>query len=255
MTQQDARDSPARTFLRPGDQFPPTVAIPTHPPIRSRHFQRAALAPPRLGGAGRSRKSRRRARARWDGERYERKSWSLLRPSAEGIQTRDGFARQALRSGAVSPVCRFLPFLGPPASGAAEPLAFRLHQPGRRPKPAAMHETRTSGSPSAMVRPAHIATTFRQGPEATNDGSRTGRHHLHATASSRPTGLRPSFRPRPPLTAPSHHALIRLGSGNDEDGRAWVDRSASRHDSRVKPRQWQQNFSDRVEPRQRPWSA
>ena len=43
MTQQDARDSPARTFLRPGDQFPPTVAIPTHPPIRSRHFQRAAL--------------------------------------------------------------------------------------------------------------------------------------------------------------------------------------------------------------------
>ncbi len=28
----------------PGDQFPPTVAIPTHPPIRSRHFQRAELA-------------------------------------------------------------------------------------------------------------------------------------------------------------------------------------------------------------------
>ena len=46
MTQQDARDSPARTFLRPGDQFPPTVAIPTHPPIRSRHFQRAALVFP-----------------------------------------------------------------------------------------------------------------------------------------------------------------------------------------------------------------
>ena len=46
MTQQDARDSPARTFLRPGDQFPPTVAIPTHPPIRSRHFQRAALVSP-----------------------------------------------------------------------------------------------------------------------------------------------------------------------------------------------------------------
>ena len=44
MTQQDARDSPTRTFLGPGDQFPPTVAIPTHPPIRSRHFQRAALA-------------------------------------------------------------------------------------------------------------------------------------------------------------------------------------------------------------------
>ena len=43
MTQQHARDSPARTFLMPGDQFPPTVAIPTHPPIRSRHFQRAAL--------------------------------------------------------------------------------------------------------------------------------------------------------------------------------------------------------------------
>ena len=43
MTQQDARDSPTRTFLGPGDQFPPTVAIPTHPPIRSRHFQSAAL--------------------------------------------------------------------------------------------------------------------------------------------------------------------------------------------------------------------
>ena len=52
MTQQDARDSPTRTFLGPGDQFPPTVAIPTHPPIRSRHFQRAALGGVFSGAVG-----------------------------------------------------------------------------------------------------------------------------------------------------------------------------------------------------------